>query len=376
MSKASAQSYWDKANEQPETLQYETVGEYSCTTDYTKKTGLNIGKAKAEFILNPLELWGDAANYDEGIAAAYNALYDNKLSDIIHLLGLSVALGENKKNNLLLTACSNKGKSELFELIGCVNIQAKVFFDALEAKSTGLAQSEVESIHKTALIVLDEVDMGIPAVFKQTTNEVKIRTMYKGQITIPVSFIAMTSTTASSIANVDEQITKRLLHVDIKNQDTIYDIGYEIDDYFKEQTQRYIRHLFLEGMKMDRAELERLKELFAIKATVNMYDENREDALKAIYNEFALTVDEEHTTSTRKIPFKKMALKHFTKVEMNKTNATEEVTNLMKHIFTGDRNREGRPKIFTNWEEQFGLTAEPTGMVFNEEAAMKEINHD
>ncbi len=204
--------------------------------------------------INPSEEWTNVKDYDKDIVDDYKQIiFENKLDELIELIILSIKYPVSlKKSSLLLTGISDKGKSEVFRIIGMYEMKGQRF-ESIVSGNRQIGQAELDGIQKVGMILIDELN-GVKDMnaFKSLEPDIKLSQLNHGEQYIHIDFYAITSAVMPFDGADDEQ-ANRTMHMALESEDVLTTRPLFLKDRerYKEETTKYIKSKMLEVLKGD-----------------------------------------------------------------------------------------------------------------------------
>lgn len=280
----------------------QTVHEVRYRLDFFSKSrieiSLNLEERKKILTkyTNPSEHWRNTANYDDDIIEEYRTkVFENKLDDLIALIILTIKYKESKLISLLLTGLSNKGKTEVMKIMQMFMIKADRFESILNG--TKIGEDEFNGIITAGMLVIDEVNrVKNMEKMKSLEQELKVSQNYKGGVTIPIAFYALTSA-SNPFDGADDEIANRIMHIALDGDFILTDSKafMKDDKSYKENCTMYIKHKMLEVLNGDTSR-EQLKELqIKYRMATDEVDAIKDEVLEEIRNEIIFDAQKPQT---------------------------------------------------------------------------------
>lgn len=200
-----------------------TVSSYKQIPDYTlngvtsfnteEQGGITVPAFVVRF--NPLyEL--EEVELDEAIIQDFfEEVWAGKLYDIVKLIALTIKLGEQKLNRLMVVAPSNAGKSEIFTMMNFQKITMQRLLNGMRGDK-GIGSDIVEGVRRSGLLLIDEANKALEAEIKDMDKELHIDQFGKGGTQVlPLHFTALTSTHSNATRNNSDELYNRFLQVEL-----------------------------------------------------------------------------------------------------------------------------------------------------------------
>jgi len=224
---ASLGIYFDKDAMAKFKNSIQTVSSYKQIPDYTLQsvTSFNTeeqgGITVPAFVVrfNPLfEL--QEIELDESIVRDFfDEVWGGKLYDIVRLVALTIKLGEQKLNRLMVVAPSNAGKSEIFSMMNFQKITMQRLLNGMRGDK-GVGSDIVDGVRKSGLLLIDEANKSLEAEIKDMDKELHIDQFGKGGTQVlPLHFTALTSTHSNATRNNSDELYNRFLQVELNKSD-------------------------------------------------------------------------------------------------------------------------------------------------------------
>ncbi len=304
LSAAGARMHWEKAEQSRTDFARELTVIHSVKyeVDFLQPTEyrVDIDMERREVILvartNPTDNWANNDDYDMEIVREYNdKIFSGKLEDLIRIIMLSIKFKEDKRNKLLLTGSSNKGKSEVFRQMNFFSVNSITFKQGMEG-TKGWGNEQADELGRVGLLLIDDIDHVPGLEFKSLTDTIEITINHRGRPSLPLKFLAMTSTHSGIFDGAGDEIINRVLHMGL-GKDFVFDdslLWEQNPDAYRENTIKYIRSLMLRvlGENSSRHELAALQKKYRMSGD-NILGEAIRRTVVDIYE--ALEPDEGYT---------------------------------------------------------------------------------
>lgn len=219
----------------------QTVSSYRQIPDYTldgitsfnteEQGGIVIPAFVVRF--NPLFELKDVELDEDIVTDFFDEVWGGKLYDIVKLIALTIKLGEQKLNRLMVVAPSNAGKSEIFTMMNFQKITMQRLLNGMRGDK-GIGGDIVEGVRRSGLLLIDEANKALEAEIKDMDKELHIDQFGKGGTQVlPLHFTALTSTHSNATRNNSDELYNRFLQVELHKSDmkhTIMDSKLFLED--------------------------------------------------------------------------------------------------------------------------------------------------
>ncbi len=270
LSASSARMHWERADKDKSIFARELTVIHSIKyeVDFLQPTEyrIDIDMENREVVLvartNPTSSWSSDTTYSQEIIDEYNyKIFNGMLKDLIRLVILSIKFKEDKKNKLLLTGASNKGKTEAFKQMQFFSVASITFKQGMEG-TKGWGDYQADGLGRCGLLLVDDIDHVPGLEFKSLTDEIQITVNYKGRPTMPLKFLAMTSTHAGIFDGAGDEIINRVLHMALGDDFIFNDslLWKENPHRYRVDTLKFIRNIMLKTLK-EKSTMKELQEL-------------------------------------------------------------------------------------------------------------------
>lgn len=244
------------------------VTDVKYSVDYTADKKIEVSERDDELFIteNPSKIWKIKDSFNDEIIDDFkHFIWEDKLDDFIKIIALTLKLGENKRNKLLLCAPTSKGKSEiavnLFSFTQILGDEFKKFVTS-EKK---LSKQEYDSMCRSGLVLIDEANDYIPDNFvKSITTSMELPVMYVGNQKIPVNFMLFASTSQEITEGLNDEFVSRLMVLKLENKDNTIltsSVYKKYGEEYKKETREYCRKCLVEVLNGDEGKKE-LEELW------------------------------------------------------------------------------------------------------------------
>ena len=219
----------------------QTVSSYKQIPDYTLQASTSFnteeqgGITVPAFVVrfNPLFELKEVELDEDIINDFFDEIWGGKLYDIVKLIALTIKLGEQKLNRLMVVAPSNAGKSEIFTMMNFQKITMQRLLNGMRGDK-GIGSDIVEGVRKSGLLLIDEANKALEAEIKDMDKELHIDQFGKGGTQVlPLHFTALTSTHSNATRNNSDELYNRFLQVELHKKDmkhTIMDSKLFLED--------------------------------------------------------------------------------------------------------------------------------------------------
>lgn len=219
----------------------QTVSSYRQIPDYTlnsitsfnteEQGGITVPAFVVRF--NPLFELEEIELDEDIITDFFDEVWGGKLYDIVRLIALTIKLGEQKLNRLMVVAPSNAGKSEIFTMMNFQKITMQRLLNGMRGDK-GIGSDIVDGVRKSGLLLIDEANKSLEAEIKDMDKELHIDQFGKGGTQVlPLHFTALTSTHSNATRNNSDELYNRFLQVELHKSDmkhTIMDSKLFLED--------------------------------------------------------------------------------------------------------------------------------------------------
>jgi len=258
-------------------------------TSYKIKTDFEIGEVILIVKTNPTENWSSEPNFNKEIVAEFKEkIFKGQLDDLIELVILSIKFREAKLNKILITGASNKGKTGVFRLMNFFEVSSLTFKQGLEG-TKGWGKEQMKALSLCGLMLVDDIDHTPSLEFKSITDTIEILVNHKGRPSLPMKFLAMTSTHSSVFDGAGDEILNRVLYMALGDEFIFDDseLWRKDPDTYKLHTSRYIRYKMLQVLNKEysRSHLTTLQEKYRMSSD-NLLSEIIYDVILATYKAF------------------------------------------------------------------------------------------
>lgn len=210
----------------------QTVSSYKQIPDYTLDTitsfnteeqgGITVPAFVVRF--NPLFELEDVELDEDIVHDFFDEVWGGKLYDIVRLIALTIKLGEQKLNRLMVVAPSNAGKSEIFTMMNFQKITMQRLLNGMRGDK-GIGSDIVDGVRKSGLLLIDEANKSLEAEIKDMDKELHIDQFGKGGTQVlPLHFTALTSTHSNATRNNSDELYNRFLQVELHKKDMLHTI--------------------------------------------------------------------------------------------------------------------------------------------------------
>lgn len=204
------------------------------TTDYMlgEDISYNIEKAegveKLPLLVGRKDPYYDVKDYidnQEIINDFMQNIWNDKATDIVELIALSIRYGEQKLNRLMTVAPSNTGKTEIYTMLGFQKITMPRLLNGLRGDK-GIGTQVVNGVKDSGLLLIDEANKALEAEIKDLDKDLYVDEFGAGGGTqkIKLHFTALTSTHKTATRNNSDELYNRFLQVELLENESMYHV--------------------------------------------------------------------------------------------------------------------------------------------------------